>query len=152
MQQREKNVQVRVGNAIPSELIANLEDDEEATEYLRLRTYLLSYRGKKPISLPTKMRSALPRKPQEPISAEVPSQFVINDIAALPANRMLVDNADFAVYAASASELPHALDELCRLREITFRAAGEGTGHARPATSASISAPTAVVQSSPPTH
>jgi putative hemolysin len=130
LQQREKNVRVRIGNAIPSELIANLENDDEATEYLRLRTYLLSYRGKKPISLPTKVRSALPRKQQERIAAEVPPQLVINDIAALPPDRLLVDNTDFAVYAARASELPHALDELGRLREITFRAAGEGTGRA----------------------
>ncbi len=128
LQQREKEVKVRIGGAIPSELIASLDDEEEATEYLRLRTYLLSYRGKKPVSLPTKMRSALPRKPQEPIASEVPRQCVVNDIAALPAARLLVENADFAVYAARASELPHALDELGRLREITFRAAGEGTG------------------------
>ena len=128
LQQREKNVQIRIGKAIPSELIANLDSDAEATEYLRLRTYLLSYRGKKPISLPTKMRSAFPRKPQENIASEVPSRFVINDIAALPAERLLVETADFAVYFARASELPHALDEVGRLRELTFRAAGEGTG------------------------
>ena len=128
LQQREKNVQIRIGKAIPSELIASLDNDEEATEYLRLRTYLLSYRGKKPISIPTKVRAALPRKPQEPIAAEVPSRFVIADIAALPAERLLVENPEFAVYAARASELPHALDELGRLREVTFRAAGEGTG------------------------
>ena len=128
LQQRDKDVHVRIGGAIPSELIANLDSDEEATEYLRLRTYLLSYRGRKPISLPTKMRAALPRKAQEPIASEVPSQFVINDIAALPAERLLVENAEFAVYVARASELPHLLDELGRLREITFRAAGEGTG------------------------
>ncbi len=128
LQQRENKVQVRIGSAIPSELIANLDSDEEATVYLRLRTYLLSYRGKKPISLPAKMRSALPRKAQERIAAQVPSQFVVNDIAALPAERLLVENAEFAVYAARASELPHLLDELGRLREMTFRAAGEGTG------------------------
>ena len=128
LQQREKDVRVRIGKAIPSELIANLDSDEEATEYLRLRTYLLSYRGKNPISLPAKMRAALPRKPQEPIASEVPSRFVVNDIAALPVERLLVENADFAVYAARAPELPHLLDELGRLREITFRAAGEGTG------------------------
>ena len=128
LQQRKKNVKVRIGGAIPHELVANLDSDEEATEYLRLRTYLLSYRGKKPISLPAKMRSALPRKPQEQIAPEIPAQFVVDDIAALPADRLLVENAEFAVYSARASELPHALDELGRLREITFRAAGEGTG------------------------
>ncbi|MFY9904562.1 MAG: GNAT family N-acyltransferase [Terriglobales bacterium] len=128
LQQREKNVEIRVGNAIPPELIASLDNDEEATEYLRLRTYLLSYRGKKPISLPAKMRAALPRKAQEKIAAEVPPRFVISDIEALPPACMLLENAEFAVYAARASDLPHALDEVGRLREITFRAAGEGTG------------------------
>lgn len=128
LQQRDKNVQVRIGGAIPCELIANLDSDEEATEYLRLRTYLLSYRGKKAISLPAKMLSALPRKPQETIAAGIPARFVVGDIEALPAERLLIENADFAVYAARASELPHALDEIGRLREITFRAAGEGTG------------------------
>ena len=128
LQQRDKNVLIRIGNAIPAELIAQLDNDEEATEYLRLRTYLLSYRGKKPLSLPNKMRAALPRRAEEPIANEVPSRFVIDDISALPPQRLLLENADFAVYAARASELPHALDELGRLREITFRAAGEGTG------------------------
>jgi putative hemolysin len=128
LQQRGTRVKMSIGSAIPSELIANLHTDEEATEYLRQRTYLLSYRGKKHISIPTRVRSALPRKPQQPIAAEVPSQLVIRDIAALPAERLLIENAEFAVYAAHASELPYALDELGRLREITFRAAGEGTG------------------------
>lgn len=128
LQQRERNVQVRIGRAIPSDLIANLDNDQEATEYLRLRTYLLSYRGKKSMSPSRKMRFALPRNPPEQIASEVPSRFVINDIANLAAERLLVENEDFAVYAARASELPHALDELGRLREITFRAAGEGTG------------------------
>jgi putative hemolysin len=108
--------------------ITNLDDDEEATEYLRLRTYLLSHRGKKPISLPAKMLAALPRKPQEKITAEVPARFVIDDIAALPTERLLLENAEFAVFAAKAPELPHVLEEVGRLREITFRAAGEGTG------------------------
>jgi putative hemolysin len=128
LQQRGTRVKMSIGSAIPSELIANLHTDEEATEYLRQRTYLLSYRGKKHISIPTRVRSALPRKPQQPIAAEVPSQLVIRDIAALPAERLLIENAEFAVYAAHASELPYALEELGRLREITFRAAGEGTG------------------------
>ncbi|HEY4843863.1 MAG TPA: GNAT family N-acyltransferase [Terriglobales bacterium] len=128
LQQREKNVEIRIGNAIPSELIANLDDDEEATEYLRLRTYLLSHRGKKPVSLPAKVRAALPRKPQGTIAAQVPPRFVIDDIAALPPARLLLENAEFTVFAAHASELPHALDEVGRLREVTFRAAGEGTG------------------------
>lgn len=128
LQQRAKRVRIRIGKPIPAELIASLECDEEATEYLRLRTYLLSYRGKKPVSLPSKVRSKLPRQPQQPIAARVPARFVIADIAALPPDRMLTENSEFSVYAARGAELPNLLDEIGRLREITFRAAGEGTG------------------------
>ena len=129
LQQRGRQVKVRVGTPIPAEVIADLESDGKATEYLRRRTYLLSHRGKKtPVSLPGKVRSALPRKAQDPIAPAVPQRFIIDDINALPADRLLTDTADFAVYAARAPELPHLLDELGRLREITFRAASEGTG------------------------
>jgi putative hemolysin len=128
LQQSEKKVSVRIGNSIPSEFITSLENDTEATEYLRLRTYLLSYRGRKGTSFPTKVREKLPRKPQEPIATAVPRRFLIADIDALPSDRLLTENPEFAVYAARGPEMPHLLDELGRLREITFRAAGEGTG------------------------
>jgi putative hemolysin len=128
LQQRGKKLEVRVGTAIPSELIASIDDDREATEYLRLRTYLLSYRGKKDISLPTKMRAVLPRKAQETISSAVPQSLLARDIDALPSQQLLTESGDFAVYAARAAEMPHLLEELGRLREVTFRAAGEGTG------------------------
>ncbi len=128
LQQREKDICVRIDKPVPAELITSLDSDEEATEYLRLRTYLLSHRGKEPISLPARVRHALPRKPQEPIAPAVPPSFVIDDITALPANRLLAENAEFAVYAARAPEIPHLLEELGRQREIAFRASGEGTG------------------------
>lgn len=130
LQQREKRIRVRIGKPIPNELIASLDSAEEATQYLRLRTYLLSHRGKESVSLPAKFRSVLPRKPKESIAPAVPSRFALADIAALPPDRLLTETSEFAVYAARGSELPHVLDELGRLREITFRASGEGTGHA----------------------
>lgn len=128
LQQRGKKLEVRVGTSIPSELIVNIEDDREATEYLRLRTYLLAQRGKKSLSLPTRMRAVLPKKAQEAITAAVPQSLLVHDIEALPADQLLTESSEFAVYAARAAEMPHLLEELGRLREITFRAAGEGTG------------------------
>jgi putative hemolysin len=130
LQQRGKKLEVRIGTSIPAEMIAGIEDDREATEYLRLRTYLLSYRGKKEISFPTKMRSVLPKKSQNAISEAVPQSFIVRDIESLPSAQLLTENNEFAVYAARAAEIPHLLEELGRLREVTFRAAGEGTGNA----------------------
>ena len=128
LQQRGKALEVRVGTAIPSEMIAGLEDDREATEYLRLRTYLLSYRGKKEISIPTKVRSVIPRKAQEAIISAVPQSLLARDIEALPPAQLLSESNEFVVYAARANEMPHLLEEVGRLREVTFRDAGEGTG------------------------
>jgi putative hemolysin len=128
LQQQGKRIQVRVGSPIPAELITALENVEEATRYLRLRTYLLSFRGKKPLSLPAKVRAVLPRKTQATIIPPVPLNLLLGDLQGLPPDRLLTENSDFAVYAARATDMPHLLDEVGRLREVTFRAAGEGTG------------------------
>ena len=52
----------------------------------------------------------------------------MRDIESLPPEQLLTESSDFAVYAARPPEMPHLLEELGRLRELTFRAAGEGTG------------------------
>jgi putative hemolysin len=70
----------------------------------------------------------LPMKAGEPITPPLPPELLHCDLHALPAERCLVENNEFAVYAAQASEIPHLLQEVGRLREITFREAGEGTG------------------------
>ena len=127
LQQREKRIRVRVGKPIGYELIEN-ENDVEATEYLRMRTYLLSHRGHRHTSLGARVRLALPRKPQETIAPAVSPRDTAADIAALSADRLLTESSEFAVYAARGAELPHLLNEVGRLREITFRASGEGTG------------------------
>jgi putative hemolysin len=41
------------------------------------------------------------------------------------------ETAEFSVFVARASEVPHILQEIRRLREITFREAGEGCGRSR---------------------
>src|SRR5258705_243193 len=100
LQQPGKKLEVRVGSSIPAELIAGIENDREATEYLRLRTYLLSYRGKKETSFPTKMRSVMPRKAQETIVSAVPQRSLVRDIESLPPGYLLTESNEFAVYAA----------------------------------------------------
>jgi putative hemolysin len=128
LQQSGKTVALRVGSAIPADSIASIASDREATEYLRWRTYLLAQRGKKQIQLPAALRSVLPHAGEEPITPGLPRELLLCDIQALPERRCLVENAEFAVYAAQAPEIPHLLQEVGRLREVTFRAAGEGTG------------------------
>jgi putative hemolysin len=59
---------------------------------------------------------------------QVPRATVKAEIDALPADQRLVDRGRFQVYCARAGQIPWALQEIGRLRELTFRAVGEGTG------------------------
>jgi putative hemolysin len=128
LQQAGRSITVRMGSPIPANTLADLPGDREATAYLRSRTYLLAQRGKRKAQIPEALRAVLPRKPQESITPALPRELLRSDVQSLPANRCLAQNAEYAVYFAQASEIPHLLQEVGRLREITFRVAGEGTG------------------------
>jgi putative hemolysin len=58
----------------------------------------------------------------------VPRTTLKAEIDALPSSQRLVDSGRFHVYCARAGQIPWALQEIGRLRELTFRAVGEGTG------------------------
>jgi putative hemolysin len=116
-------VDVRIGSPIAAARLEEMSSDEERTKYLRWRTYLLQGRGKSSPSLP-----CVPSFPSIPSQ---PSQSLAAQVAALPADRLMLDSPDFSVYLASAAEIPGILGEIGRLREVTFRAVGEGTGKSR---------------------
>ena len=131
LQQQGKSVEVRVGSAVSPETVSSLEDDRQATEYLRWRTYLLAKRKKSETSWPMVLRSQLAAKIQEPLADATQPELLAQEIAQLPTDRCLVENAELAVYLAAAKETPQLLPEVGRLRELTFRRVGEGTGKSR---------------------
>jgi putative hemolysin len=53
---------------------------------------------------------------------------IASDIARLPAEACFVGSGTFQVFCARAREIPSALREIGRLRELTYQAVGEGTG------------------------
>ncbi len=122
LNKRGKSVEIRIGGVIDPARIEALPDDAEATRYLRLRTELLARRSgaAEPASADT-----------IPVAAAAPVELLAREIAALPADCLLEETRDFAVYLAAAPRIPLALGEIGRLREATFRAVGEGTGEAR---------------------
>jgi putative hemolysin len=63
-----------------------------------------------------------------PVIDEVPGGVLKAEIDGLPPNQRLVDNGCFQVYGARAKQIPCVLQEIGRLRELTFRAVGEGSG------------------------
>ncbi len=128
LQQTDKNVVLRIGNTISAETLRNAGHEGEATHYMRWRTYLLAERGRSKKQIAPALRTILPAKPQEPVAEAVPRDLLQKDIEQLPAQSRIDENREFAVYVAETQFMPHLLQELGRLREITFRAAGEGTG------------------------
>jgi len=128
LQQAGKAVEVRVGSAISPDAVLSMNDDREATEYLRWRIHLLARRNQVERSWPHTSRSIFPSKIQQAIANAVPSETLADEIEKLPACNRLAQSGDLSVYVATAAEIPHALLEVGRLRELTFRQAGEGTG------------------------
>ena len=128
LQKQRKKVEIRIGSAIPAESFGAMSNSREATNYLRWRTYLFAHRGKADAQLQAKVQAVLPQKPKQPIDKAAPQHALSSEIEALPGERCVVQNGDFCVFALRADETPIALREIGRLREVTFREVGEGTG------------------------
>ncbi len=121
---RGRNVEIRVGSLIPFGVISEISNDTEATRYLRWRTYLLSQRNDKPIRL------AASARPLEPVADPSSKESLLADLRGLRPDQLLVTTREFSVYLAEARQIPQMMHELGRLRELTFRKVGEGTGKA----------------------
>jgi putative hemolysin len=131
LHQEGRTVEVRVGSEILGGSVADIADDREAIEYLRWRTYLLARRSRPEKSWSLAVRAKISETVQEPVASAEPGEVLASELKLLPQDRCLVENSDLAVYLAKANETPRMLRELGRLREVTFRLAGEGTGKPR---------------------
>jgi len=131
LQQEGRTVEVRVGSEIPRDSMAAIADDRDAIEYLRWRTYLLARRSQPEKSWSVAMQSKIAEKVQKPLAPAEPGEVLAAELSRLSPDRLLAESGDLAVYLAKANETPRMLQELGRLREATFRLAGEGTGKSR---------------------
>ncbi len=125
LNKRGKVVEVRIGGVIePSEIEAS-PDDEAAIRYMRLRTEVLASRVDASESI-----SNSPEPQSVEVAAAMDPERVAAEVAGLPSLCLMEDTREYSVYLAEAPQIPLVLREIGRLREITFRAAGEGTGEA----------------------
>jgi putative hemolysin len=124
MNKRGTTCTVRFGTPLQPVQLKSIGDDDRVTDYVRAHSYLLAHRRSQRDTLtPPSLRP-------EPIARSNQSALQ-TEISALHASGGLVaESREYAVYFAHGSRVPAILKELGRLREITFRAAGEGTGRA----------------------
>ncbi len=122
-----RTIRLRAGQPISSDRLERLEDDEQRVRYLRLKTYTLGNLSPSPTD--TKQQVAHPGdQRREPLAPPRDVQRLSDEIEQLPEEQRLVRNGDMEVYTAYAEQIPELLQEIGRLRELTFRETGEGTG------------------------
>ena len=73
-------------------------------------------------------RPLVPPRTLTPTVTPVSAAALDHDIRGLPTSQCLVDGDPFQVFCAPAKDIPSVLREIGRLREVTYRHVGEGTG------------------------
>ncbi len=131
-----RRVTIRIGAPIAAEKLGRLASDRERADYLRWRTYLLAHRQefKARTSVPflRRSRNGTPGSRERSIPIAPPSSAgaLSREIEALgPEARRT--SGELSCYVAPAERIPTVLDEIARLREVSFRQVGEGTGQER---------------------
>ncbi len=121
LRQRHSRKRVYVGQPITPRSYNEFTSDRELTDYLRLRTYAL---GARTLTSLTDATTA----PTVPVIVAVDKELLLHELAQLPRAQVLTENDEFLVCYADAGQIPWLLNEIGRLRELTFREVGEGTG------------------------
>ncbi|MFI3290305.1 MAG: lysophospholipid acyltransferase family protein [Opitutales bacterium] len=133
-------VKIRIGTPIPPRKIACFETAKELTAWFRLSTYILKDRPQKRDENSSKFgastlvgnltKKILPKKDsaQSKIIDAIPPEEIEAEINALPEECTLIKGDKITVLYAHSWQLKRTMFEIGRLREITFRAVGEGSG------------------------
>lgn len=123
---RHKKIRIRIGNPISVREQDEINDLSRFGRFLRAKTYALGS------ALEVK-RFFLPRfkrvQKEEPIADAVPRHLLIEEIGKLRKmeDSLLFSNTSFEVFCTASRNIPMIMNEIGRLREITFREVGEGT-------------------------
>jgi putative hemolysin len=122
-----QGIELTIGGPIPYKHLAHMGKGKELTDYLRWRTHLLHKTCRQ------KNRWAFSQEqklPQEPVFKSThPVDLAAREIADLPPEKTLAQNGKMRVVMVKKSEAPEVIKEIGRLREVTFRQVGEGTGN-----------------------
>ncbi len=118
-------IRMRIGKAIPYNELDNIQTNDRTLSYIRARTYALGPGIEVKKFFSPKLFS-LPKFPQE-IVPETDSKLIEQEIEQLGSDDIIVSEKNYDVYMSSASDIPSIIQEIGRLREISFREVGEGT-------------------------
>jgi putative hemolysin len=125
---RHKMIRVRIGKPVSVKEQADFNDTARLGRYLRARTYSLgSALEAKPFFSGLRRRKSTR---QEPVAPAVDKAVLREEINAIRLSHELFSTKNYIVLFAPTRVMPNLIREIGRLREITFRAVGEGTNRA----------------------
>src|SRR5262245_62336022 len=116
LQQRGRMVSVRFGSVVSFDHVGQSSTAEEVTLSLRQAADALAAHGV---------------SKAQPLASATGADVLSREVASLPCHAKLLTSGSYDVFCAEAPFIPNLLNEIGRLREVTFRAVGEGTGRAR---------------------
>jgi len=130
--QKRRVIKVRIGKPISVNDQNEHENLKEFTEFLRRKTYILSnsFEPKEKTIASISQSLKVPKAPKK-IVTPINEQSLIAEVENLKKiDAKLLTSKNYDVYLAEANTIPNILQEIGRLREITFREVGEGTNEA----------------------
>ncbi len=124
LNKKNKTIKIRIGKPIPVKEQEQFNDIHQFGRYLRAKTYCLDSGIEVKRFFSYSLKSQL--KPAE-IAPPQPQELIEQEIDAMKPEHHLFTLKNFAIYCSPTNRIPTILNELGRLREITFREVGEGT-------------------------
>jgi len=119
-------IKMRIGKAIPIDEVKQLSSQNQVIPYLRARTYALGSGIEVKKFFNTKLFS-IKSKPDK-IVGETSVELLKKEIAGIP-DKLIMSEKNYDVYLSGSASIPNIVNEIGRLREITFREVGEGTNN-----------------------
>ncbi|HOE04813.1 MAG TPA: GNAT family N-acyltransferase [Bacteroidales bacterium] len=114
-------IQLHFGRPIQASVQDFIKDSQVFGSFLKMRTYAIG------ADLAATDKTG-PSAEMEQVIDEVPVDILRNEIENLDNSRFLFTIENYRCYLAPSSEIPNVFAEISRLREISFREVGEGTG------------------------
>lgn len=126
LNKKNRIVKLRIGNEISVGAQDSFHDPVQYGKFLRAKTYLLGS-SLEPAVKSFFHRSLRAESRIEPIAEPVDTVALKNEVSMIAEECMLFSIKEYDVYCAPSVKIPNVLNEIGRLRELTFRAVGEGT-------------------------
>ena len=127
--QGRREIKVRIGNPIWPKDVAQYTNIEDFHQFIRMKTYMLAntFEEKSANNIGNSLKKT--KKPKKIVDAIDP-KILKEEVAKLRnTDAKLFSSKNYEIYLVASQKIPNLLQEIGRLREITFREIGEGTNN-----------------------